>query len=122
MPIGARLNFMNHDPWQAGVGLFRAGHYFETHEEWEIAWRDAAREERDFYQGMVHVTVALYQAGRDNAVAARSQMRKARRRLAAYGARHHGVELESLLPEVEQAVERRLAGEPWEGTWSRLII
>ena len=101
---------MSHDPWEQGLQLFRAGHYFETHEEWEIAWRDSPREERDFYQGMVHLTVALYQAGRDNAVAARSQMRKARRRLAAYGARHHGIPLESLAPAVERAVERRLAG------------
>ena len=99
-----------HDPWQAGIALFRAGHYFETHEEWEIAWRDAPREERDFYQGMVHLTVALYQAGRGNAVAARSQMRKARRRLSAYGAHHHEVQLESLVPAVEASMERLLTG------------
>ena len=98
-------------PWQTGLALFRAGHYFETHEEWEITWRDAPREERDFYQGMVHLTVALYQAGRHNAVAARSQLRKARRRLGAYGASHSNVSLESLIPAVERAVERRLAGE-----------
>jgi predicted metal-dependent hydrolase len=110
---------MSHDPWPAGVELFRAGRYFETHEEWEIAWRDAPPAERDFYQGMVHVTVALYQAGRDNAVAARSQMRKAKRRLAGYGALHHDVELERLLPEVEQVVEKLLAGESLEETCSR---
>ena len=110
---------MTHDPWQAGVDLFHAGRYFETHEEWEIAWRDAPPAERDFYQGMVHVTVALYQAGRHNAVAARSQMRKAKRRLAGYGARYHGVELKRLLPEVEQVVERLLAGDSLEETCSR---
>ncbi len=110
---------MTHDPWQAGVALFRAGHYFETHEEWELAWKDAPPAERDFYQGMVHVTVALYQAGRNNAVAAHSQMRKAKRRLAGYGARHHGVELERLLPEVEEVVKRLLAGESVERTCSR---
>ncbi len=103
-----------HDPWEAGWALFRAGRYFETHEEWEIAWRDAPLPERDFYQGMVHLTVALYQAGRGNAVAARSQMRKARRRLAAYGARHHEIPLQSLVPAVESAVERRLAGDSLE--------
>jgi predicted metal-dependent hydrolase len=117
---------MNHDPWQAGVQLFRAGHYFETHEEWEIAWRDARPAERDFYQGMVHVTVALYQAGRDNAQAARSQMRKAKKRLAGYGGSHrpvpHGVELKRLLPEAEQAVEKLLAGNSWEEICSRPAI
>ena len=97
--------------WEAGLQLFRAGHYFETHEEWETAWKAAPREERDFYQGMVHLTVALYQSGRGNRIAARSQMRKARKRLFAYGAQCHDIPLDKLVPAVEQAVERRLTGE-----------
>ncbi len=97
--------------WEQGLALFRAGHYFETHEEWEIAWKEAPREERDFYQGMVHLTVALYQAGRDNKVAAHSQMRKARKRLSTYGAQYNEVPLALLVPAVEQAVERRLTGD-----------
>ncbi|SRR5579871_340817 len=105
---------MSGDAWHAGIELFRAGRYFETHEEWEIAWRDAPKHERDFYQGMVHVTVALYQAGRGNHVAARSQLRKARRRLGPYGDRHHGVELKGLLAETERAVEQKLTGKSWE--------
>jgi predicted metal-dependent hydrolase len=102
---------MRHTSWHAGVKLFRAGHYFETHEEWEIAWREAAPAERDFYQGMVHLTVALYQARRGNDVAARSQMRKARRRLAAYGVSYHDVALGSLIPAIDCAVEKMIKGE-----------
>jgi predicted metal-dependent hydrolase len=99
------------ETWYAGVKLFRDGHYFETHEEWEIAWRDAAPGERDFYQGMVHLTVALYQARRGKDVAARSQMRKAKRRLAAYGVSYHDVTLGSLVPAVDRAVESFIKGE-----------
>ena len=97
--------------WEEGRRLFRAGRYFETHEEWELVWRNAPATEKDFYQGMVHLTVALYQAGRGNARAARSQMGKARRRLSRYHPRHRGVHLDALVPAVDDAVNRVLAGE-----------
>ena len=90
--------------------LFRSGRYFETHEEWEEVWLAAPAAERDFYQGMVHLTVALYQAGRGNARGARAQLKKARRRLGAYFPAHRGIPLEKLVPEVEAAVEKVLAG------------
>ena len=97
--------------WEEGCRLFRAGHYFETHEEWELVWKDAPKEEKDFYQGMVHLTVALYQAGRGNTRAAHSQMTKARRRLSRYHPQHCGVRLDSLIPAVDTAVNRVLAGD-----------
>lgn len=106
---------MASDKWVIGLDLFRSERYFEAHEEWEDVWREAPREERDFYQGMVHLTVALYQAGRGNAPGARSQVAKARRRLAAYQPTHRGILLERLVPEVAEAVERVLAGESVKG-------
>ena len=50
--------------FKRGLETIRAGRYFEAHEELEQAWRAAAAEERDFFQGLVHVAVAWYQAGR----------------------------------------------------------
>ena len=50
--------------FESGVELIRAGEYFAAHEELEDAWRAAPAEERDFFQGLVHVAVAWYQAGR----------------------------------------------------------
>ena len=44
-----------------GLALARAGPYFEAHEAFEDAWRAAAPDERDFFQGLVHVVVAWYQ-------------------------------------------------------------
>src|SRR4051794_25988133 len=52
------------DAYNLGLAHLRAGRYFEAHEELEVAWRAAAPEERDFFQGLVHVAVAWYQAGR----------------------------------------------------------
>ena len=72
---------------------------------------EAPAAEKDFYQGMVHLTVAMYQAGRGNRRAALSQMSKAKRRLSRYHPQHHGVDLDALVPAVSEAVERVLAGE-----------
>jgi uncharacterized protein len=90
---------------KAGISLIRAGSYFEAHEELELAWRAAAPEERDFYQGLVHVTVAWYQAGRGRPVATARQLEKAARRLAAFAPSHRGVDVADVLEQVAQARE-----------------
>ena len=99
----------------AGLALVRAGHYFEAHEELELAWRAAAAEERDFFQGLVHVTVAWYQAGRGNGVGCERQLAKAARRLAPYAPAHRGVEVDALLAQVragKRLVEADVLGLP----------
>jgi uncharacterized protein len=88
---------------QRGLELMRRGEFFEAHEELELAWRFAPAEERDFFQGLVHVTVAWYQAGRGRPVACASQLEKARRRLAAYAPAHRGVDVGAVLEQVEAA-------------------
>jgi uncharacterized protein len=95
---------------QRGLELMRAGEFFAAHEELELAWRAASAEERDFFQGLVHVTVAWYQAGRDRPVACASQLDKARRRLAAFVPEHRGVDVASVLAQVDTAVESVSAG------------
>jgi predicted metal-dependent hydrolase len=88
----------------------RAGRYFEAHEELEEAWRAAEAEERDFLQGLVHVAVAWYQAGRGRPVATASQLEKASRRLAAYAPAHRGVDVADVLAQVEAARARVAEG------------
>jgi predicted metal-dependent hydrolase len=44
--------------FKRGIAAINAGRFFEAHEELEEAWRAAAAEERDFFQGLVHVAVA----------------------------------------------------------------
>jgi predicted metal-dependent hydrolase len=83
--------------YQRGVDLIRRGEYFAAHEELETAWRAAAPEERDFFQGLVHVAVAWYQAGRGNRVGCERQLAKAQRRLAGYTPAHRGLDVARLL-------------------------
>ena len=96
--------------FKRGLEEIRAGRYFEAHEELENAWRAAPPEERDFFQGLVHVAVAWYQAGRGRPVATASQLDKAARRLAPYAPEHRGVDVTAVLEQVEAARRRAADG------------
>ena len=96
--------------FKRGLKEIRAGRYFEAHEELEDAWRAAAADERDFFQGLVHVAVAWYQAGRGRPVATSRQLEKAARRLAAFAPIHRGVDVEGVLAQVEAARQQVAAG------------
>jgi predicted metal-dependent hydrolase len=69
----------------------------------EDEWRAAESAERDFFQGLVHVAVAWYQAARGNRVGCERQLEKAGRRLAPYAPAHRGLDIEALLASVEAA-------------------
>jgi uncharacterized protein len=79
------------------------GEYFEAHESFENAWRASDPAEKDFFQGLVHVTVAWYQASRGNRVGCERQLTKAKRRLGAFVPRHRGVDVAALLAAVADA-------------------
>ena len=69
----------------------------------EDVWRAADEPERDFYQGLVHVAVAWYQAGRGNEVGCERQLEKAARRLGPYAPTHRGLDVTALLVCIEDA-------------------
>jgi predicted metal-dependent hydrolase len=90
---------------RTGLDLIRRGEYFAAHEALEDAWRAAPAEERDFFQGLVHFTVAWYQAGRGNRIGCERQLQKATRRLGPYAPEHRGVDVASILQQVAAAAE-----------------
>ena len=89
--------------FERGLELIRLRSFFEAHEELELAWRAAAAEERDFFQGLVHVAVAWYQAGRGRRIGCERQLAKAARRLAPFAPEHRGVDVAAVLAQVEAA-------------------
>jgi len=101
---------MNEDALAEGIELIRSREYFAAHEELEIAWRSAEAEERDFCQGLVHVAVAWYQAGRGRRPGCERQLAKAARRLGGYAPSHRGVDVASVLAQVECAAARVAGG------------
>ena len=86
--------------------MIRRGEYFAAHEELELAWRAAAPDERDFFQGLVHVAVAWYQAGRRRPVATERQLAKAIRRLEPFAPEHRGVDVAALLGQLRELAAR----------------
>jgi predicted metal-dependent hydrolase len=100
--------------YKRGLRLARDGAWFDAHEAFELAWRAAVPQERDFFQGLVHAVVFAYQHGRGRVVGAERQREKALRRLAPYAPSHRGLDVERLLaalvraePDLrEQLVER----------------
>jgi uncharacterized protein len=83
-----------------GVELIRRGEYFAAHEELEEAWRAASAHERDFFQGLVHVAVAWYQAGRGRRIGTERQLEKASSRLRPFLPEHRGIDVARLLRQI----------------------
>jgi predicted metal-dependent hydrolase len=89
--------------YQDGLRLARVGEFFEAHEAFEAAWRACRQEERDFFQGLVHVVVSAYQAGRGKPIAAERQRLKAINRLVRFGPLHRGLDVALLLDRLERS-------------------
>ena len=89
--------------YKEGLELAHEGRYFEAHEALETAWRACRADERDFFQGLVHVVVSAYQRGRGGPVAAERQRVKALRRLAAFEPRHRGIDVTALRAALERS-------------------
>jgi predicted metal-dependent hydrolase len=93
-----------------GLELMRRREWFEAHEAFEAEWRTAERDERDFLQGLVHVTVAWHHAAQGNRRGTAGQLAKARARLTAYAPEHRGVDVTRVLGQVEAADARVAEG------------
>jgi predicted metal-dependent hydrolase len=81
----------------AALVMVRTGRAFEAHEVLELLWKAAPDEERDLYQGFVHVAVAVLQDERGNPVGRTRQLEKALRRLGPYAPVYEGLQIEQIL-------------------------
>jgi predicted metal-dependent hydrolase len=95
---------------ERGLELMRAERWFDAHEALEEEWRVAPDAERDFLQGLVHVTVAWHHAANGNRPGAERQLEKAARRLGPYAPSHRGVDVARVLGQVEAAAARVTEG------------
>jgi hypothetical protein len=88
---------------ERGIEHFNAGRYFQAHEAWEEGWHPSLGPERDFWQGLTQLAVGLTHRQRGNAHGAATLLRRAARRLRAYGEEHMGVAVGPLVAFAEDA-------------------
>jgi predicted metal-dependent hydrolase len=89
--------------YEHGLSLAAAAAWFEAHEAFEAAWRICGADERDFFQGLVHVVVSAYQRERGRPIAAERQRLKALSRLAAFTPTHRGLDIAAVRAALERS-------------------
>ena len=91
-----------------GINLFNAGSYFDAHEVWEDMWRVTTGPSRDFYQGLIHATVALYHLSKENRNGAQSQIEKSLKKLEPYPSDYCGINVAELQQNLRLILEENL--------------
>jgi hypothetical protein len=76
-----------------GVAEFNAGYYFECHDTLEDMWMGVRGPSRDFFQGLIQVSVAFYHLTGGNLSGAESMLRRALKRFERYPERYFGFDL-----------------------------
>jgi predicted metal-dependent hydrolase len=93
-----------------GIGEFNAGLFFECHDTLEDMWGGIRGPARDFFQGLIQVSVAYYHLGNGNAAGAESMMRRALARLSRYPPRYCGFDVDGQRAELLAWLDRFASG------------
>ncbi|GAA1977363.1 DUF309 domain-containing protein [Terrabacter lapilli] len=94
---------------EAARQLVRAGRPFSAHEVLEARWKAGPAEERDLWQGLAQVCVAMTHAARGNQVGADRLFDRAAERLAAFarsGGWAYGLDVDALVEQARHHVGR----------------
>ena len=89
-----------------GVKLFNDGAYFEAHDHFEDLWMEAESHDKDFYQGLVQLSVSSYHLVCGNYTGALSQYQKGVAKLENYKNPIKIINLEKFLQEIKPFIEK----------------
>lgn len=89
-----------------GIRLFNDGAYFEAHDYFEDMWTETETEEKDFYQGLVQVSVGSYHLICGNYTGALSQYQKGVEKLEKFKEIEKNINLEKFLHEIKSFIEK----------------
>lgn len=87
-----------------GLEKYRAGRFFEAHEEWELLWKDSTGDDRVFLQGLIQLAAACVHIGRGNAAPAKRLLALAKAKLDQFGYDEGGIDLRFLGKEIGAAL------------------
>jgi predicted metal-dependent hydrolase len=94
-----------------GVDEFNRGYYFECHDTLEELWSGLRGPARDFFQGLIQVSVAFYHLGNGNLAGTESMARRALKRFERYPDRYFGFDLGAQRAALALLLERIASGE-----------
>jgi predicted metal-dependent hydrolase len=97
--------------FEKGVAEFNAGYFFECHDTLEEMWTGLRGPSRDFFQGLIQVSVAFYHLSGGNVAGAQSMLRRALKRFEKYPDRYFGFDLGAYRQELRRWQERIEGGE-----------
>ena len=95
VPVEPELTSEQRRALARGVAQFNRGFYFECHETLEEMWSDLRGSSRDFFQGLIQVSVGFHHLGRGNRAGALKTFTRALGRFESYPARYCGFDLEA---------------------------
>jgi predicted metal-dependent hydrolase len=97
--------------FEKGVAEFNAGFFFECHDTLEEMWSGVRGPSRDFFQGLIQVSVAFYHLTGGNLAGAESMLARALKRFEKYPDRYFGFDLAAHRGELRAWLERIAAEE-----------
>jgi len=97
--------------FRQAIEEFNSGKFFECHDTLEEIWQGIRGPARDFFQGLIQVSVGFYHLRNGNLRGGESQLEKALKNLDAYGDRYGGIELARLSGEVQRWLKKIRQGE-----------
>jgi predicted metal-dependent hydrolase len=106
-----RLADEERELFRRGVDEFNRGYFFECHDTLEEMWAGLRGPSRDFFQGLIQVSVAFYHLGNGNPPGAQSMLERALKRFAKYPERYFGFDLAAHRAELQHWLARIAAGE-----------
>ncbi|MEO8586249.1 MAG: DUF309 domain-containing protein [Acidobacteriota bacterium] len=95
---GKRFRLGDSPLFAKGLAEFRAGRYFEAHEDWELLWKDSAGDDKVFLQGLIQLAAALVHVGRGNPAPAARLFALAKEKLGLFEGEQAGIDVASLFP------------------------
>ena len=96
---------------RTGFAQFNAGRFFECHDTLEEVWSGVRGSSRDFFQGLIQVSVAFYHLTRGNLAGAESLLERALGRFRKYPDRYVGFDLGRHRAEITAWLDRIRTGE-----------
>jgi predicted metal-dependent hydrolase len=97
--------------FQKGLEEFNAGYFFECHDTLEDLWSGVRGPSREFFQGLIQISVGFYHLGNENRGGCLTMLRRGLARLAPYPDDYDGFALGALRGDVQGWIARVEGGE-----------